>query len=181
MGSEARVEGDPAFEVRAVGSFVQQPGCPPESRAALSPERIETLCLGECYHPSDARHPIVSIEVVRIRPQRAPDEPIAPLVEDPWLRFDCPLDPAGCVVRFEDPDFAASGRDAVYYVRALQEATPGVNAATLRTRYDDSGRATSVDPCYGGYRTPGDDDCLAPVQERAWSSPIFLEPARQNP
>jgi hypothetical protein len=172
---------NPAFEVRAVGSFVQRPGCPPESLAALSAERIESLCLGECYYPSDERHPIVTIEVVRIRPQQSADEPVAELVEDPWLRFDCPPDPEGCVVRFEDPDFAESGRAAVYYARALQESTPGINAGTLRTRYDDSGRALSVDPCYGGYRTARDDDCLAPVQERAWSSPIFIEPAQGSP
>ncbi len=103
---------------------------------------------------------------------------VAPLIEDPWRRFDCPPDPSGCRLEFEDPDFATSARDAVYYVRALQEPTPAVNAATLRVQFDESGAATSVDPCFGGYRTPAADDCLAPAQERAWSSPIYIDRPR---
>jgi hypothetical protein len=178
MGAEVELGANPRFEVRAVGAHVQQPGCPEESREALSPERLERLCRGECHHPGDARHPIVAIEVVRIRPQASPDEPVAPLVEDPWLRIPCAPDPAGCVVRFEDRDYAAAGRDAVYYVRALQEPTPAVNAANLRTELDAEGRAVRVSPCFGGWRTAADDDCLAPAQERAWSSPIYVDQPR---
>ena len=36
MGGEVRMQADPIFQVRAVGSFQQQPGCPEASRAALS-------------------------------------------------------------------------------------------------------------------------------------------------
>jgi hypothetical protein len=80
MGSEVALDATPRFSARAVGSFVQQPGCPPESLAALSPARLARLCGGECYHPGDARHPIASIEVVRIRPQRTPGEDVAALI-----------------------------------------------------------------------------------------------------
>jgi hypothetical protein len=180
MGSELTLADAPRFEVRAVGSFVQRPGCPAESEDALSPERLAYLCHGECYHPGDERHRIVRIEVVRIRPQARPGEDVAPLIEDPWRSFECPADPAGCRVAFDDPDFAASGRDAVYYVRALQEETPAVNGANLRTRFDAEGRAVSVAPCYGDPRTPPADDCLAPVAERAWSSPIYVDRERRS-
>jgi hypothetical protein len=175
MGSEVALAAAPRFEVRAVGSRVEQPGCAPEGRAALSPERLARLCLGECHNPGEARHAIAALEVIRIRPQTARGEPLAPRIEDPWLRIECAPSPDGCTASFEDPEFAASGRDAVYYVRALQEPTPAVNGANLRTRFDDDGNAIAVELCYGDERTAEGDDCLAPVQERAWSSPIFID------
>jgi hypothetical protein len=175
MGREVAMGGVPRFEVRAAGAFVEQPGCPPDARAALSPERLNRLCLDECYNPGEDRHAITAIEVVRIRPQAHPGEAVAPLIEDPWRRFECPPDPAGCRVEFEDPEHATAGRDAVYYVRALQEPTPAVNGAGLRTEFDAEGRPLRVHNCSASWRTPFEDDCLAPVQERAWSSPIYLD------
>lgn len=177
MGSAATLAATPRFRVRAAGALQQKPGCPEISTRGLSPERLARLCRGECYNPSDVRHPIVRIEVVRIRPQQAKGEAVGPLIEDPWKRFDCPADPNGCTVTFEDEEFTTSGRDALYYVRALQEPTPAVNGANLRTTFDAQGNAIATKPCFGDYRTPFDDDCLAPVQERAWSSPIFVDRA----
>jgi len=177
MGSEAALSATPRFQVRAVGAFQQEPGCSEISTRGLDPERLAHLCRGECYSPGDVRHPIVAVEVVRIRPQQTKGEAVGPLIEDPWKRFDCAPDPNGCTVTFEDEEFNTSGRDALYYVRALQEPTPAINGANLRTTFDAQGNAIATKPCYGDYRTSFDDDCLAPVQERAWSSPIFVDQA----
>jgi len=177
MGSEARLAESPRFRVRAAGELEQQPGCPDYAESALPAQALEQLCRGECFHPGARRLPIERIEVVRIRPRRSPDEPAAALIDDPWRVLPCPAGEA-CSVEFEDPEFVAGGRSALYYVRALQAATPAVNGAGLRCRERDAqGVCLAVDPCYGDYRTPVEDDCLSPVQERAWSSPIFVDPA----
>jgi hypothetical protein len=175
MGTGLSLAKNPRFEVRAVGASVQKPGCPESARTGLSPERLDQLCHGHCFHPSDERHSIVAIEVVRIRPQSRPGELVDDLIEDPWRRFECEPDPAGCVVRFEDEEFTAAERDVLYYARALQEPTPAINGAPMSTAFDAQGRAASVEICSGSYRTPAEDDCLAPVSERAWSSPIYVD------
>ncbi len=176
MGARVKLDAAPRFRVRAVGSLQQGPGCPDVSTAGLSPERLASLCRGECYNPSDARQPIDRIEVVRIRPRVEPGEPMASLVEDPWRSFACAPDPAGCVVEFEDAEFAGSSRPYTYYVRAIQPPTPMVNGGLARCEYDETGRCVEARPCHGGYQTPRDDDCLAPGEERAWSSPIYVLP-----
>jgi hypothetical protein len=175
MGGEVALDANPSFEVRAIGARKQLPGCPEYSEKSLSPERLERLCRGECYNPGDERKLVTRIEVVRIRPQVTPDEDVAALIEDPWQVFDCPPDRGGCTVRFDDPDYAAEGRDALYYVRAIEEPTPAVNGAELRCEYDGDGNCVDVKPCYGDYRTAANDDCLAAVEERAWSSPIYVD------
>jgi hypothetical protein len=174
MGSEVSSEGNPRFRVSAVGAFRQQPGCPEQARRALGDERLDWLCGGECYHPGDERLRIDRIEVVRIRPQQSPDEPVGQLIEDPWRSFDCADDPLGCSVEFEDETFVPGGRQAIYYARAIQEATPMINADNVRCEYSEQGDCIAVNPCYGDYRTADDEDCLAPAEQRAWSSPIFV-------
>ncbi len=170
MGSAVALAEAPVFEVRAVGSLEQQPGCPDFARAALSAERLERLCGGECYHPSDLRRPIARIEIVRIRPQRGASDPLEPLIEDPWRVLPCAPGAAGCRVRFSDPEFAGAARDSVYYVRAIEAPGLAVNAGTLRCEGEGCARTTPCDPW-----APNSDDCLAPVEERAWSSPIFVD------
>jgi hypothetical protein len=174
MGAEVALGEDPIFQVRATGSFEQKPGCPADSISALEEDRLARLCQGECYHPSDRRRPISRIEVVRIRPQRLLGEDVAPLIEDPWKVLPCPADGAGCQVAFIDEDFARSGRDALYYVRAVEAPGPAVAADPLGCEYDASGRCARVSPCFG---RPAGDECLAETEERAWSSPIFVNQA----
>ncbi len=177
MGSIVEFQGAPRFRVRAVGALEQQPGCPAHSVSGLPADRLESLCRGECYHPSDSRKIITRIEVVRVRPQTRPDEPIDELIEDPWRVFACG-DPAGCAVEFDDPEYGSAGRDMVYYVRAIEEASPTVNAGNLRCDRDVEGNCIAVHPCHGDERTSIDDDCLLLAEERAWSSPIYLHGSR---
>jgi len=174
MGSEAEIEVAPQFEVRAVGAFEQLPGCPDFVHQRLSPERLKRLCLGECYHPSDRRRPMERIEIVRIRKQRTPDEAVSELIEDPWRSFECPPSREGCKVRFVDPDWDPA-RETVYYARALQQATPAIGGDPLRCETDEHGNCVRANSCpAAGPNFDANDNCLSPVQERAWSSPIFL-------
>lgn len=155
MGGETKLVQPPKFRVRAVGSFRQLPGCPEWVKQTLSAKCLEKLSSGECYHPSDERYVIDRIEVVRIRPQIRPDEPVKDLIEDPWKVFRCERNPAGCTVEFDDPDFT---RDTVYYVRAIEEETPTVNGGNLRPTFDARGNVIDVTPCYGDYRTEENDE-----------------------
>jgi hypothetical protein len=168
--------------VRAVGSFEQKPGCPEIAGRVLGAERLAELCLGECYHPSDERRLITRIEVVRIRPQVANDEPLTGLVEDSWRSFDCPPDPAGCSVEFDDPDFASASRDAVYYARAIEAPSLAIHGDPLNCTVDAAGECVKVELC--DLHTSYQNDCLGEVEERAWSSPIFVDyggvPARSS-
>jgi len=177
MGGEAKLRVAPRFRVRALGAFEQKPGCPEHTLERLSPERVQLLCRNECYHPGDTRTPIERIEVVRIRPQTFPDEPLDELIDDPWRSFECDDSGGGCDVTFVDESYDPE-REHLYYVRALQVATPAVNGDPMRCERDPSGQcvAAKMCPASGAGFDPG-DDCLAPVQERAWSSPIFLSGA----
>lgn len=175
MGSETSISTTPRFRVSAAGDFKQLPGCPDYAVKQLGRERLEQLCGGECYNPSDERLRIERIEIVKIQPQVSTTEDVGSLIEDPWKTFSCPEDPLGCTIEFEDENFSRYARDAIYYVRAIQEATPMINGANLRCEYSEQGDCIAVNPCYGDYRTAEDDDCLAPVEQRAWSSPIYID------
>ena len=172
MGSSVELDEQPIFQVRAVGSFEQKPGCPRDAIDAMSQERIDHLCQGECYNPTDERRPITRIEVVRILPQRDEQEQMVGLVQDPWKVIPCPADGNGCRVAFTDPEYESLARDALYYVRAIEAPSLAVGADPLGCSDDASGRCVAVSPCSA---RPLDDDCLAETEERAWSSPIFID------
>lgn len=176
MGSEVQMGSTPRFRVAAMGAYKQMPGCPEHAFAGLGADRVAALCRGECYNPSDERLRIDRIEVVRITPQVGPEEAVGDLIEDPWRVFPCDGDPAGCEVSFEDAAFLDGNREVLYYARAIQEETEMINAANVRCEYDEQGNCIAVNPCYGDYRTADDDECRAPTQQRAWSSPIFVAP-----
>ncbi len=175
MGSEITLSDNPRFKVTAKGSFKQLPGCPDYVVEALEKRRLQRMSQGECYHPSDERYRIERIEVVRIKPQAYAGEPVAPLIEDKWRVFECESIGEECTVEFTDEDFTANERSALYYVRAIEEPVATINANNLRAAFNESGESDSVNPCYGDYRTPSNDDCLAPVGQRAWSSPIYVD------
>jgi hypothetical protein len=174
MGGQVDMASTPVFQVRAVGSFEQREGCPDYAVNSLSSERLQHLCKGECYNPSDRRRLITRIEVIRIQPQNHPDEPVEQLIQSPWRTFECEPDAAGCSIIFQDPEFALDKRDTLYYVRAFEAPTPGINADNLRCEYDDAGNCVEVNPC-GEEDDAVDSDCLAEHEPRAWSSPIFVD------
>ncbi len=169
MGGEISLRDAPIFRVRAVGSLEPAPGCPEEAHRALGAERLQALCRGECRNASDVRRRIDRIEIVRIRPQRTPDEPIARLIDDPWRSFACPPDGEGCSATFVDEEYPAAGRDTVYYARVFEEPTPAVNGSPLRCQRDDAGRCTETKPCQRG------EPCLDDFAQRAWASPIYVD------
>jgi hypothetical protein len=175
MGSTVTQSHNPRFEVNVAGAFEQKSGCPPDVVSALSADRLQHLCRGECYNPSDRRKRIDRIEVVRIRPQIFQGEPVESLIQDPWRVLPCPKDSATCRVAFFDPDFSIDKRDTVYYVRAIEQASPTINGDQLRCKKDERGQCVSVNPCFATAPTDLRDDCLASAEERAWSSPIFVD------
>jgi hypothetical protein len=172
MGSEVSMRQAPRFRVRAAGSLEQAPGCPESSHRSLGEERLARLCQGECYHPGDRRRPIMRIEVVRIRPRAHAGEEVASLIDDPWRVLVCPGDAAGCQGEFSDPEFAVGARDSLYYVRAIEAPAEAVAADPIGCERDGAGECVATDPCW---RRPENDDCLARTEERAWSSPIFVD------
>ena len=174
MGSTTSLNVNPTFKVKAVGAFEQKDGCPNYSSTNISEEEISRICKNECYNPSDRRKNISRIEVVKITPQVIPNEKVEDLIADVWKSFECKPSQEGCEIEFSDEAFENLSRDSIYYVRAIQEASPVVNAGNLRCTYNEKGECTKVNICYGDSRTDKDDDCLSLSEERAWSSPIYV-------
>lgn len=175
MGTSTEADTSPTFEVKAVGAHKQKPGCPEDAVSALGEGRIHKLCANECFNPSNERSKITRIEVIRIRPQNTPDEDVARLIDDPWKVHQCADTGGGCTFSFIDPEFADAQRMAAYYVRAIQEPTEMINGDNLRCTYDDKGNCVKLNICYGDDRVEANDECLATVEERAWSSPIYVD------
>ena len=174
MGSELSFSENPFFEVRAVGSYKQLPGCPDYVNDSMSKEEIERLCLNECYNPTNERNLIDRIEVIKIIPTENLDA-LDNAIQDPWLVFDCNDTGQGCLVSFEDKQFTKDKVSSVYYIRAIQEESLAVGGDPLRCEYNEKGECIKIKPCYAsGPEFEPSDDCLAPIGERAWSSPIFL-------
>jgi hypothetical protein len=174
MGSRLETDKPVAFEVKAVGAYKQKPGCPDFTKAGLDEARIKDICSGECYNPTDERRMITRIEVVKIRPQATGGEDLAALIEDRYLVHTCKPNPDGCTFSFMDPDFAKGKRDTIYYVKAIQEPEPAINAQPIKCERDGNGQCIKATLCYGDYRSGG-DGCTAPAEHRAWSSPIYLD------
>ena len=185
MGQETQTQTTPQFRVRALGSFKQRPGCPEDVIASLGSQRIDSLCRGECFNPSNERHNISRIEVVRIRPQNYPAEPVTKLIEDVWQSFDCPTSQEGCEIHFEDPDFKAQQRDTLYYVRAIQEPTLAVNGEPFFCEAtNEQGQCIRYRHCdisAAANQEGNINHCLGMNEERAWSSPIFVNFGQHDP
>ena len=100
---------------------------------------------------------IERLEIVRIRTQRNAADALAPLIEDPWRVAAGDDGREVCEMVIEDDASVEDAVDTVYYARAVEAPSGAVNGAHA--------------PC-PPERQP---DCLAPVEERALSSPIFVD------
>ena len=171
MGSEVDSNQSPVFTVKVAGSLKQKPGCPDYSNNGLTKERLERICNSECYNPSNERRLITRIEVVKILPQQYENEPVEGLVDDVWKTFPC--NSTSCQISFEDEQFSIGQRDAVYYVRAIEEPALKLAADPLGCEFDENGKCIKTEICrVGVHENRG--DCLAPAENRAWSSPIYV-------
>jgi len=173
MGSSLKnFIGVPKFKVKAQGSFKQIDGCDKDGFLNLSGSditRIRNLCKGECYRPSTERHKIDRVEVVKITPQKYKGEPIIELINNKFFVKKCGSET--CEFTFDDKNYS---RDSLYYVKAIQEKTPAINAGNLRCKRDVKGRCISTNACRESNGVAFADNCREEIGERAWSSPIYV-------
>ena len=166
----------PHFRVHAIGSPDDTQRCEDDLDQRVGREGFtEHVCRGHCYREGDQRRKITRFEIVRIRRQRNP------CTDDVGLLIDDPFDTKPCVGDGEEGDDDGpgevdcwaefDGEDVLYHVRAIQEPTLAVNGDPLQCERED-GRCVASHPCDPNDE---DDDCLSLTEERAWSSPIYLE------
>ncbi len=176
MGSSIETDTKPEFEVKAMGSFVQKPGCPEDAYIALGEERVDELCFNECYNPSDDRKFIHRIEVIKVLPQEYVDQPIEGRILDPWYTHYCDPNELGCSFKFTDEDFSIDQKDVSYYVRAIEVPTPQINVKGGVCEFDADGNCIKFKLCTQDWRHPRDIETCSEIDEhRAWSSPIYLD------
>lgn len=173
MGSEIELLDIPSFRIGATGSIKQKPGCPDYVERTLGRERVQKLCRNECFNPSDDAHSIEKLEIVKVLPRIYADENPADLIQDPWRVFDCKDQSSHCTAEFSDPDFVRDGREAAYYVRAIQRSTDTIQGDPFGCEYDENGSCVKTNYCIG---VDPEENCLSPAQHRAWSSPIYISP-----
>ena len=180
MGSAVDgLEGAPRFRVHATGAHRDRETCPQGGFAQMDdPDFVPDVCLGVCHNPDTdgPRLKILRLEIIRIRRQKSPDEPVGSLIDDVWRTLPCEGDTEGdgeadCRAEFEDPEFASLDRDVLYYVRAIQEETQAVNGRPLGCIEEGGTGCVETETC-----DLHDDaeTCLSPTHERAWSSPIYI-------
>ena len=180
MGGKVVAEESPRFRIRAAGSLEQKPGCDNLTHFVLDEERVRNLCRGECYNPDEQRRAITRLEVIRITPAKQVDENPSDLITDPWLVIPCDENMGFCEATIEDSEFLSANRDAAYYVRAIEEPSEAVNGANLGCEYNEKGECVRMENCAHKFHQqfaeglPTDGNCLATVEERAWSSPIYV-------
>ncbi len=172
MGSELAMSEAPRFRVRAVGSFDQRPGCPDDARRGARRGRRRAAVQGRVLQPLRRAPPDRAHRDRAHPPAARAGEPIASLIDDPFLVLPCAGAAAGCAVEFSDPEFPRLGRDVLYYARAYEAPELAINAGGIRCERDASGECEAVKLCPGPDGPA--DDCLAEREPRAWSSPIYL-------
>ena len=176
MGSSIETDTQPEFEVKAMGSFVQKPGCPEDAYIALGEGRVDELCFNECYNPSDDRKFIHRIEVIKVLPQEYADQPIEGRIQDPWYTHYCDPNELGCSFKFIDEDFSTDQKDVSYYVRAIEVPTPQINVKGGVCEFDADGNCVKFKLCTQDWRHPRDIESCSEIDEHlAWSSPIYLD------
>ena len=113
------------------------------------------LCSGECDNPvrrAQPDHPHRGGEDPPAGAARASRSTVSSRTSS-WST-QCPPEPNGCSLAFTDPAYAGEGRDAIYYVRAIEEARADDQRRAARSASATSrARACKAKLCFGDYRS----------------------------